>query len=358
MTHRPVAERQDTVSIDLLHPSEFSSWDALVSRSPHGTVFHYSWWLEATGYDFEILVCREASGITAGIPLPRKRRAGLTLFHAPPLTPFLGPIFDLSSARSASEAVSSMRRLGELLADAIKGFDSFIYSVGASAPDLQGFLWAGYHASLGYTFRFEADTSADQVLAVMAKGQRGALSKAQRHQSIVDADAKFDTLLDLVKQTFNRQGLSFPYDDDLPRRLWDAAHARGLAKVVLARSQNGPYVAGLLAVHDPRTTYLLLEGTSAKGRSTGGVALVEWEAIQDALRAGRAWDYEGSEIRGVEPRLRHWGAVPKPVWHLTRAGSVRGAVAQMILRSRNRGPQRRASDLTPSAGGNGAAPVL
>lgn len=353
-----VAEPHGTVAIEVLHPTEFSSWDALVSKSPQGTVFHHSWWLEATGYDFEILVCRDAGEVVAGIPLPRKRRAGLTLFHSPMLTPYLGPIFDLSKPRSAYEQVSLMRRLGESLARAIKGYDSFSYTAGASAPDLQGFLWADYQAQLGYTFRFEAGTSVDQVLRGMAKGQRGALAKAQRSQTIVSAEKEIDLLLELNKQTFARQGLSLPYPENLLRRLWAAARARGQAQIYLARAVQGMFVAGMLVVHDARSSYMLLEGISPEGRSLGGVALVEWQAIQDALVAGRAFDYEGSELRNVEPRLRRWGAVPKPIWRLERAGSLRGALARMLLQRQNR---RRmnfpTSHESSSAGqGNGRTP--
>ena len=336
MTSLLFAERPGIVTAERLRPAEFSTWDALVGTSPHGTVFHHSWWLEATGYEFDILVCRTAGEVVAGIPLPRKRRAGLTLFHSPALTPYLGPVFDLSTSGGASEEVSHMRRLGESLARAITGYDSFSYTVGAGAPDLQGFLWAGYQAELGYTFRFEAGTSVEQVVRGMAKGQRGALAKAQRSQTLLTGDNDVDVLLELNKQTFARQGLSLPYPEMLVRRLWAAAHSHGRAKIYLSRSQQGSFVAGLLAVHDARTTYMLLEGVSPEGRGLGGVALVEWQALQDALLAGRAYDYEGSDLRNVESRLRHCGAVPKPVWRLERAGSLWGAFAQLLLHRRNR----------------------
>src|SRR5579871_2316736 len=63
---------------------QYDLWDALVSISPHGTVFHYSWWLAATGSEFEILgYWGEAGNLIGGIPLPFKKKAGLTLYHSP-----------------------------------------------------------------------------------------------------------------------------------------------------------------------------------------------------------------------------------------------------------------------------------
>src|ERR1700682_745728 len=124
MNEAVLVQQQISAKIELLRPTEFANWDELVRKSPHGTIFHNSWWLEATGCEFEILVCRDEGGqIVAGIPLPRKSRAGLTLFHSPMLTPYLGPIFDLSRGECPREKLSLMRSLGEFLARGIRGYD-------------------------------------------------------------------------------------------------------------------------------------------------------------------------------------------------------------------------------------------
>ena len=85
------ASKRGEVHCELLKPQEFAEWDALVDASPHGTVFHYSWWLEVTAEQLEILVIRDANGlVVGGLPLPRSRRSGLELVHGPLLTPYLG----------------------------------------------------------------------------------------------------------------------------------------------------------------------------------------------------------------------------------------------------------------------------
>ena len=337
MSNAVDAQDGKAVEVELLQPADFASWDALVTGSPHGTVFHYSWWLEATGYDFEILVCRDGRGeLVAGIPLPRKKRGGLTLFHPPQLTPYLGPIFDLSRARHIHAKLSLMRRWGESLARAIRGYDSFRYFLGALAPDLQGFLWNGFRAEMSYTFRFEAGTTAEQVLAGMARTQRGTLEKAQRSQTIAEVENKIDVLMELNRQTFSRQGMSVPYPEGLPRRLWAAAQSRGHANIYLSFTLTNEPVAALLVVHDARASYQILAGTSPRLQSLGGSNLVEWHAIRDCLQAGRAFDFEGSALRGVEQYYRRWGGIARPVWKLEKAGSLRGALAQILSEIRNR----------------------
>jgi hypothetical protein len=316
----------------MLRPGDFPLWDDLVSRSPHGTVFHYSWWLEATGCKFEILVCRDEEGkLVAGIPLPRRRRAGLVLFHSPDLlTPFLGPVFDLSEAEYEYEKVTLMRERGELLARAIDGYDSFSYGVGPSAPDLQGFLWAGFRVELSYTFRFRPGGPPDGILAGSSQEHQRNLAKAHRQGLNVVAGDDLESLVRLVQQTYRRQGLVMPFEEDVLRRLAKVALARGHAKVYLAQTREGRFAAGLLVVHDGRSSYQLVAGGDPALRALGGGNLVEWEAIQESLAAGRTYDFEGSEIRGVERHYRRWGAVPTPTWRLERAGSVAGALARAL----------------------------
>lgn len=331
------AQQGKVEEVEVLQAKDSAGWDALVDRSPHGTVFHYSWWLEATGNDFEILVCRDGQGeLVAGIPLPRKKRAGLTLFHSPNLTPYLGPIFDLSKAKSTTERLSAMRHLGESLARAIKGYDSFRYLVGAQAPDLQGFLWAGFQAQLAYTFRLDVGISIDQVLKGMARAQRGSLEKAERNQTLFEAEDKIDILMELNKKTFARQALSLPYPESLPRRLWAAAQRRAHGNIYLSCDETGEPVAGLLVVHDARTSYQILAGTNPRLQSLGGTNLVEWEAIRTSIVAGRAFDFEGSALRGVERYYRRWGGVAKPVFVLEKTGTFRGTLARLLLQLRDK----------------------
>jgi hypothetical protein len=317
----------------VLDPSRFPEWDALVERSPHGCIFHHSWWLEATGWRFEILVAEDPSGaIIAGIPLPRRHVAGLTLLSSPPLTPFLGPVFDVSERVAPSERLERMRTVGEEIAAAISGYDSLSYWVGPAAPDLQGFLWAGFRAELGYTFRFDAGTSPAAVLAGADPAHLGKVRRAERAKAIVESSEDIERGIRLSRMTFNRQSLDVPWSDDVVRRLWKASSSRGVARLYVGKTVEGVDAAAALVVNDSRASYLLLAGGDPALRSLGIGNLVLARAIADALEAQRAFDFEGSELRGVEWHYRRWGASPQPVYLLQRAGTLVGAIARLWRR--------------------------
>ena len=326
------APRPKQAGVTTLSREQFQQWDALVSISPHGTVFHYSWWLEATGREFKILGCWDKDGrLIGGIPLPFKRRAGFTLYHSPSLTPYLGPIFDLTAADNTIERLSVMRCCGEQLARAIEGFDSLSYMAGAAAPDLQGFLWAGFRADLTYTFRIEAGTTIDNAFQQIARTHRQKVKKDAQY--VVETGDDVSALAMLSNQTFERQGIARPFTENYLRNLWREASKRGRGIVYTARDLNGQPGAALLVVNDDRTSYQIVSGVDMTLRNSPAGALLTWRAICDALNSGRIFDFEGSRIRGVEEYYRRWGGQAHPVWQLKKTGTLRASLAKFVFNS-------------------------
>lgn len=331
------------LTVTRLSTSEFSEWDALVVRSPHGTVFHTSWWLEATGSQLEILGGRNAAGVlVAGIPLPSKRRFGMRLLHTPRLTPYLGPVFDLSSVCSIAAQYALMRDGGEVLARAVSGFDSLDYDLAPMCPDLQGFLWAGYSVWAGYTYWLEAGTDLATILSSMPQKTRNKLARAERSGITVEQSDNFEAFFHLVRKSFARQHMPLPYDPALPQRLWSAARSRQQANLYLARTPSGNLAAGALIVHDQRNSYYLMGGDDEEFRALGVGNLVQWHAMRQALGAGRSYDFEGSHFRGVERYFRSWGTTARPLFMLVKTGSLRGACARAYLDWKMRRQFRRA----------------
>ena len=333
---QPIVRKSAEFTVARLPREQFECWNALVAKSPHGTVFHNSWWLEATGYELEILGCWDPNGrLVSGIPLPRKRRAGLLLCHYPPLAPYLGPVFDLSASREPREQLAIMRHQGELLAAQIQSFDSLVYPVGAAGPDLQGFLWAGFRAELSYTFRFEAGTSPDDAFERSARTCRQKFRGGHAREMSVEAGDDIDSLIELNRETFVRQERAAPVAESYLRRMWDVAAAHDCGCIYVARDAQRNALSAVFVVRDSRASYQIVSGMSADARLSPAGYLTTWAAITSALSESRAFDFEGSRVRGVERYYRSWGGVARPVWTLRKAPSLRGRAALLWASARN-----------------------
>lgn len=331
------------VRCEFLTPAQYGEWDALVDRSPHGTVFHYSWWLGIAAERLDILAVREKNGaLCGGIPLTTRKRAGLTLFHAPPLTPFLGPIFDVARIDDPCARLHLMRSTGELLARELPRFDSFRCMVGALGPDLQGFLWAGFRAELAYTFRFPASRSLEEIESQVTRTHLQKLAKAKRLGLFVTRNDDIQAFANLCKIGSVHDGRLL-YPQELPIRLWSAALRREKSAFYIARSSDSTPIAALLTVHDAKTTYQIVSAFDPAKRDLPGSYLLLWTALQETLEANRDFDFEGSALRGVEQYYRKWGPAAVPVWRLEKAASVRGELLQFAARYRARAHQQASS---------------
>src|SRR5262249_27253665 len=139
----------------------------------------------------------------------------------------------------------------------------------------------------------------------------------------------------LNRMTFERQGVAPVYSEHLVHRLWAAASAHGRARIYVAHTAEGKPSAALLTVSDDRAVYQIVSGMNWELRDVQGGYLVLWRAIQDALTAGCAFDFEGSALRGVETYYRRWGPAAMPVWRIEKSGTWRGALFQQLIRRRD-----------------------
>jgi hypothetical protein len=228
-----------------------------------------------------------------------------------------------------------MRSNGELLARNIKSYDSVRYVAGAYAPDLQGFLWAGFRVHVAYTFRFSSTHTLDQITAGMTRTHLQKLTKALRFKLSVVRDDGIEDLIQLNRKTFEKQGLKPACSDDYLRRLWNAAYSQKRAHLYVARTADHKPVATLLTVNDNRTTYQIVSGVNPDFREIPGAYLVLWNALQDTLLARRDYDFEGSSLRGVECFYRRWGATAMPIWRMEKTGSWRGGFFHSLIDRRD-----------------------
>ena len=111
--------------IRALDQSEFARWDEFVQKSPQGTLFHTTLWLEASGVPFRLLGCFRGSEMHGGcaIGIVGRRTAGRPY---PSLTPYLGVLYPLSDAKYVTE-ISNNKEIGSAFAVFLRSeFDSVV----------------------------------------------------------------------------------------------------------------------------------------------------------------------------------------------------------------------------------------
>lgn len=297
-----------------LEPKEWSAWDAFVSRSPQGTLFHTTTWLRNNGQTFQIFGCFRKGSLAGGMVLEvlGRRRAG----HGNQ-TQYLGVVLPPLQGKYV-RALGIRKNVGLALAKhAQMEFDDMECHMSPDLMDVQTFDWTDYSIWVRYTYRIDLKDIAE-VWRNMDDKRRNDIRKAQRAGMTVDVEATFAEILPLVENAYRRNGVNVEFAE-LALKREQALRAQGCSRCFVARNKCGEALAAVYLVWDARTAYYLLGGFDPGKSQRGAAALAIWEAIRfssDTLKLQR-FDLLPGHLRLHERFFRGFGGGLTPRYTVT-----------------------------------------
>ena len=276
------------------------------------SIFHQSWWLDATAegawretivYDGEVPV--------AGLPYVVHRRLGLRILTMPRLTQSLGPWY----ADDRALRLSGRKKLTGELIEALPRFDIFSQSLQPALTDWQPFYWKGFTQTTLYTYVIEDLTDLDRVYRGFASGKKSDIQRARR-QVEVRRDMSAEGLYKHLQSSLAAKGEEPSYPFALLKKIHDACYSRSQGRTYFAEDSNGNVHAATLVIWDVDSAYFLVSSVHPAWRSSGAGTLLMWEAIQDAAKVTRRFNFEGSMIESVERSYRAFGGTQTPYSHI------------------------------------------
>ena len=283
------------------------------------SVFEEPWWLDAVAPGaWAAAEVRRGDAVVARLPYFRRRRLGMTTIVQPPFTQTLGPWLAPSEGKYARRLENEKKLLGQLI-DSLPAFDFYRQSLTPALTNWLPFYWAGFEATVRYTYRIEDLSDLDRVHRDFQEHVRRGIKKALNAVEVVH-DFPLDELLRLDVQTYARQGLRPPYSEGLVRRLDAACAAHGARRILGAVDARGQTHAALYVVWDERTLYALINARDPAVQTLGANTLLYREAIHLASEVSRTFDFEGSMIMPIEHYFRGFGGRQTPYFCISKGG--------------------------------------
>ena len=309
-------------SVEALHPDDsLDEWDLLVDASPQGSVFSRSWWLRAVCQDrFRICTLRRGGRLVAGMPLPVSRMAGLTTTTMPPLTQTLGPVLLPSSKSTYEGRLSDEMEVLEALVAAMPRSHIFSMHFHNSLANWLPFYWAGYQQTTRYTYIIPDLTDLNAVFSGFSHSKRGNIRKAEGLVT-VHADMAPKDFYENHKMTLRKQGETISYSYDLFKRIHEAACQMSGCKTFYALDKSDNMHAAIFIIFDRRSAYYLISSIDPDYRTSGSATLLLREAITYASQYTKAFNLEGSMIKGVESSFRKLGGIQTPYFRISKEAS-------------------------------------
>jgi hypothetical protein len=291
--------------------SDRAEYDAFVERSPQGSLFCSSWWLDAVAPGrWRSHEVREDDEIVAAWPtVARSGRFGPEHGGAP-ITPWLGPLF-----REDDNEYRRRSMEDEMTGRLLESIGPYAHLEARCSPHYDYWTplhWRGFTQTTRYTWRIEELGDLEAAFSRLRNKIRGHIGRARRGGVVIEA-GDLAGLLAVHGDTVERQGLAVEQTGRRTLAQVDPpAAARGARTILLARDTEGRVHGGGYFVHDARTTYYLMGGSNTGLRSSGAMPLLLWTAIEQAAERGTAFDFEGSMLRHVELFVRAFGGRPRP----------------------------------------------
>jgi hypothetical protein len=301
-------------------------------------VYEQPWWLDAVapGSWSAVEVNRDGS-VVARLPYVVRRRQGLVTITQPPLTQTLGPWMAPVAGRYANQLKTQKELLTELI-HGLPAFDHFRMNFSPCLTNWLPFYWAGFEATVKYTYRIEDLTDLERIRSDFNEDIRRGVRKAESALS-VNHDHPLDDLLRLDALSWERQGQSPHISHEVIRRLDAACAARGSRKILGAVDAQGRTHAVLYVAWDDRMTVALINARDPEIQAFGANALLYWEAIRVAAEKSPVFDFEGSMIEPIEHFLRGFGGRLTPYLSVSRSNAraqaalaARSAAAKVLRR--------------------------
>lgn len=298
--------KRSASEVRFLLDEEMPLWDDLVHASPQGSVFYYSWWLNAVGGDTRVLGCFQGGRLEAGMPLLSKKRWFWEACLMPQLTQTWGVVMAPMPGKEVSIASRQMG-ICQALAGHMRRYPIFMQAFSPNFHNWLPFHWQGYKEKSGLTYVLEDLGDPDRMLGDMHQNTRNLIKKAQKNQIDV-AECGLEVLLDMSRKSFERQGDRLHYSPELLKNIYEQARAHEAGACFAARDPEGRVHGAALLVWDHHRAYYLVGGGDPNLRSSGASSLLLWHLILFAAQRSEVFDFEGSMVPGVEHSFRSFGA--------------------------------------------------
>lgn len=278
----------------------------MLNTTPYAnSVFEQPWWLDivASGKWGEVTV-KEGDETVARLPYVLQK-GRITL---PPLTQTLGPWMkpEYRQFQPGNTQLSKQKELIAALLGQLPRHKSFHVTFDSANEYILPYRWLGYRYEPEFSYRLTDLCDTDALYAALNKTAKKNIKAARNKTTLVEQPTA-KMLMDLLDKTFGAQGRKWPHDRDLTRRIIEKSVENGHGKLIVARDSEGNLHSGAFLLYDEKVCYYLLGGSDSAFRSSGAQSLVLWEAIRFAATVSQAFDFEGSNVEGIENFFRQFG---------------------------------------------------
>lgn len=303
-----------------LEKDEYEMWNDFVDKSPQGSIFAKTFWLDAVGSKYNILACFDKGDrLIAGMPITESKKKYLTM---PRLTQTLGIVFSDFSEMKYVKRISKEKDIIMDFVENIPEMKCFDYGFHYNFTNWMPFMWKGYKQQTRYTYVIEDIQDIEKVRGEFVDNTKSLITKSIRNNLKVIDSLELVDMYNMLKKTFERQNMAVPFDFNWFSSFDEIINKNNARKMLFTVDEENNLHAALYLVYDKNSAYYLLGGADPKFRSSGAMYLNVFEAIKYSAKFTNKFDFEGSVVPQIESMFRSFGASQKQYFRISKNNSI------------------------------------
>lgn len=196
--------------------------------------------------------------------------------------------------------------INELLED-LSGFKQISFTMDSNNDYVLPYYWNDFKIQPSFSYRIKDLSNLEQVKSKFSKTVVQNIRSANKKVTIRSTN-NIDESINLIKKTFEKQNRKLPFSEILISEIINQSIERNNGRLYTAYGEDGtPYSTAFL-LYDDKVSYYLLGGTDPEYSSTGVQTAILWEAIRFSAEVSNMFDFEGSNIEGIENFMRQFGS--------------------------------------------------
>ncbi len=272
------------------------------------SVFEQPWWLDIVAPDMWSEVTVEKNGkVLARLPYVINNRH----IKMPFMTQTLGIWMDDSLKKYArgNSHLNHQKEVVFSLIEKLPKHKSMCVTLDSSVSYVLPFRWKGYRIEPTFSYRIEnVKEVADIDEKIAGKTVQRHIKAAEKVVVVVDNSLSgIDKLEKLNSMTYARQERKVPGNVALNRKIMIESIKNGCGQIMLAMDSNGIPHSGAFFLYDEKVCYYLIGGQNPEYKNDGSQNLILRKGIDFAAGVSRVFDFEGSNIEGIENFFRQYG---------------------------------------------------
>jgi hypothetical protein len=270
-------------------------------------------WLDAFHKSWEVLYCTYEMYSAFWVFHPVKR-LGFRMIRNPYFTPYTGYLPCQDNIPEAVHQILIEQLLSQLPKMDVMEID-LLPQVGIS------FTSQTTSVRYRHTNILELSTEPSLYQGIRESTKRQ-IRKAEKDLKIQETN-DINLMFTLFQKTFEKQRQKTKLNLDMFSTYWEVCRKNDSGRLFVTEDREGNPHATLWLAYDDDTAYYLAGGTDASFYGSGAMSGLMWHAIKTSIDLKKKYfDFEGSDLPGVDRFFKNFGPKEVPYMHLYQHNSL------------------------------------